>query len=166
MSSTVTDPNVNYNDSISSSIQMEFDQGQNAYFYSFPIIAAIPLRTSITDTVKLDAMVSIEILTSGNGELASYYARLEIERQTYITVPGSSPSTTTTLISTEILDANLNNPPSRTPLTRIVNLSWIDTPPSGTSIYRLKVANETLLNIYGVSYYSNRSFSALVLHKN
>lgn len=155
MSSTIIAPNIyykNYNEPTKMTFGMEL----------------APIHPSKGDIVKLDATMLINILTSGNGAPASYNSAIVIERFTAI-VPGSSPSTLTTLLSTNVIDTNLNNPSTTTPLTRLVHLSLIDIPPfdvfSHVALYRFYVTSTTSFNIDSIVY-TNRLFSALVFHNN
>lgn len=140
-----------------------FDQNKNAIDSNAPILATLePIQTVPGDVVKLDAMVLINILTSGNGQPASHSSILTIQRDTLI--PGSITPTSTIIVSAQILDTNLNNPAATTPLTRLTNLNWVDTPPLGISTYIFRVTSSASFNITGVVY-TNRFLSAVVFYK-
>ncbi len=160
----ITVPNFYYKNSISASTPtipiMEFTTTLE------------PIQMSIGDRVKLNATVLINIFTigtMGNDKSASYNSIFVIERLSSIP-PGVPPMTSKTLISTKISDTNLNspatNPSTLNPFTRLVNLSWIDTPPDNLiSQYTFRVTNTTTFNVFRTDYTSIR-LNALVFHNN
>lgn len=128
-----------------------------------------PIQMSVGDTVKLNATVLINIYTIGIKGSASYNSIFVLGRRSSIP-PGVPPMTSKTLISTKISDTNLNspttNPSTLNPFTRLVNLSWIDTPQDNLiSEYTFRATNITTFNVFRIDY-TNISLNALVFHNN
>lgn len=125
-----------------------------------PILAeTIPFKTNVGDRVKLDAMVQVNVITREDGPFATRSTDFSIDRATQLL--GQNTPTVETIVRVRVHDGNVNNTPSGNSYTRLVSITWVDTPPAGISTYTFRVSGSGQENIESVTF-SNRALNAII----
>ena len=154
--------NGNSGDAATQGIRFVFAQNPTAIGTSGDLptlITTVPFQTNVGDRVKLDAMFQINVSTNGSGILALRSTTVEIQRST--TLLGQDTPMNESIVAVTVQDDELNNPPSINSYTRLVTLTWVDTPPAGITSYSLRAVALSNGEIANVTF-SNRALNAII----